>query len=489
MKKIFTFFIFLSFILSSVIYYGIVGEPLNLDPAVQWDNYSALIVANIYDRLIHVDPDTYALVPSLAEKWQNDSIKTRWIFFLRRGVKFQDGTELTAKAVELSFKRQLGKFLPARVLFPMIKDVRALDKYTVEFVLREPFSPFLYSLTTPQASIVSPQAISKGDLNKHPVGTGPYKLESWEKGKRLVLKRNLFYWKKMNGVEKIVFIKGESDALYNLFLAEKFDIIDSISLSKVMGLKFSQIFALYSKPIGAFTFFVFNPEDKWTRRREVREALARLWKPKWLRMVYGNHIKPIRRMISFFEKSKEEGDFFSPAKARSLLRKKGLAGRVRVSLVCHKSQLFLKVVKMYSSASRRAGIDLRIVPLGEKEYAERIKNRKYSLTVGSWILDFYDPDSLYYSLISKDVMEGGVPNIYPFRDGRLRRLIEKARRTLNIAERFNLYRQAEDLILQEHYLIPIYIDNFELFYNKRIKNIKVDPTGIVILSELRKNEE
>lgn len=489
MRKIFAFFILMPLILSSVIYYGILGEPLNLDPAAQWDNYSALIVANIYDRLIHVDPNTYALVPSLAEKWRNNSRGTRWIFFLRKGVKFQDGTELTAKAVVLSFKRQLGKFPAARVLFPLIKDVRALDKYTVEFVLREPFSPFLYTLTTPQASIISPRAISRGNLNKHPVGTGPYKLETWEKGKRLVLKRNPYYWKKMKGAEKVVFIRGGFDTLYNLFLSEKLDIIDSISLSKVMGLKFSQIFALYSKPVGAFTFFVFNPEDRWTGRRDVREALARLWNPKWLRMVYGNHIKPIVRMFSFFERDEDGENFFSPEKARNLLRGKGLAGKVKISLVCPKSQLFLAVVKMYSSIARRAGIDLKIVPLGEKEYIERIKNGKYGLIVGSWILDFYDPDSLYYTLISEEVMKAGVPNLSPFHDRRLRTFIEKARRTLNTDERFNLYRQAEDLILREHYLIPIYVDNFELFYNRRIKNIKVDPTGIVILSELRKNAE
>ncbi len=488
MRKIFIFFLFLSILFSSVIYYGTIGEPANLDPAVQWDNYSSLIVSNIYDRLIELDPSTNVLIPSLAIKWRSFRGGTRWLFYLRKGVKFQDGTEFTSRAVVLSFKRQLGKLPAAKVLFPLVKDVRAVDKYTVEFILSEPFSPFLYSLTTPQASIISPAALSKGGIEKDPVGTGPYKLISWKKGKRLVLERNSYYWKKKNIVNKIVFIKGESEALYNLFLAEKLDIIDTISISRVEGLKFSRIFALYSRPIASFAFFVFNSHDKWTSKKEVREALARLWNPEWLRSVFGNYVKPINRLLSFFDG--EEGEnYFSPRKAKALIKGKGLAGKVKISLVCAKSQLLLKVLKTYAATARRAGIDIKIIPVGKEEYLERIKNNRYGLMLSLWILDFYDPDSLFYSLISKEVIEGGVPNIFPFNDSQVRSLIERARREFNMKKRFKLYRKAEDLILKLHYLIPMYVNNFMLLYNKKIENIKVDPTGIVILSELKKNEE
>ena len=142
------FFFFISFpILASAIYYGALGGPLNLDPPAQWDSSSSLIVANVYDRLVYLEPDTIQIKPSLAVSWKIKDNGLRWVFNLRRGVKFCDGTSLDARAVVLSFKRQIGKYPASLSIFPYIKDVKEIGKMSVEFILSRKFSPFLFIRT------------------------------------------------------------------------------------------------------------------------------------------------------------------------------------------------------------------------------------------------------------------------------------------------------------------------------------------------------
>jgi ABC-type dipeptide transport system, periplasmic component len=180
---------------------GTTYDPKTLDPALVYDIASAIVVQNVYDSLVGYKPGSTDLAPRLAEKWESNEDASVWIFYLRKNVKFQDGTELTADIVKYSVERAKQLQGPPSFLLDVIDKVEVVDKYTVKFILKYPFAPFA-SLTT--FTIFSPVPPNATNLEENPVGTGPFKLESWKKGEQIVLVANKDYWRGPPKVDKVI---------------------------------------------------------------------------------------------------------------------------------------------------------------------------------------------------------------------------------------------------------------------------------------------
>ena len=143
------------------------NSPDIMDPHVKYDVGAAAFNLNIYDNLLRYQGNPPELVPWLAETHEATDGGRRWTFHVRRGVKFHDGSELTAKAVHFSFARllTLGK-APAGIFKRMgltPENIRVLDPYTVEFQLDQPFGPFRMAI--PIVSIVNPTLIKAHEQN------------------------------------------------------------------------------------------------------------------------------------------------------------------------------------------------------------------------------------------------------------------------------------------------------------------------------------
>src|SRR5579863_966803 len=148
-------------------------------------------------------------MPSLATSWTVDDTGTRWVFTLRKGVTFQDGTPFDADAVKFNLDRWRLKTDPYHTGgdftyyesqfggFPgVIKGVRVLDPDRVELDLTKPLSPILANLAMPSFSIASPTAIEKeGEgFDQAPVGTGPYRVTEWVHDDHITLSAYPGYW-------------------------------------------------------------------------------------------------------------------------------------------------------------------------------------------------------------------------------------------------------------------------------------------------------
>ncbi|MEM0059616.1 MAG: ABC transporter substrate-binding protein, partial [Desulfurococcaceae archaeon] len=180
---------------------GTTYDPKTLDPALVYDIASAMVVQNIYDQLLGYKPGSTDLAPRLAERWESSENATVWTFYLRRNVRFHDGTELTADIVKYSIERAKQLQGPPAFLLDVVDRVEVVDKYTVRFVLKYPFAPFA-SLAT--FTIFSPVPINATNLEENPVGTGPFKLESWKKGEQIVLTANKDYWRSPPKLDKVI---------------------------------------------------------------------------------------------------------------------------------------------------------------------------------------------------------------------------------------------------------------------------------------------
>lgn len=136
--------------------------------------------------------------PLLATEWSLSEDQTVWTLKLREGVTFHDGTAFDAGDVAFHYNRLIdpeNKFA-GRSGIGVIETVTALDDHTVEFKLRHPWTAFLPALADLGMSgpIASPEQIEKGEQNRHPVGTGPFRFVEWSSGDRIVVERNPDYW-------------------------------------------------------------------------------------------------------------------------------------------------------------------------------------------------------------------------------------------------------------------------------------------------------
>lgn len=186
--------------------------PTYIDPAVAADFSSSVSVVNLYDTLVF---PTYEgeVVPHLAESWEISEDALNYIFHLRKGVKFHDGTELTAQDVVFSINRLLTIGQGYSYIFePVIDKVEALDDYTVSFTLQEPFGPFLYALV--RLYILNEDLVLSriedtgeygelGDYGKrwlltHDAGSGPYMVEEMRVEEYLHANQFPDYWKEVD---------------------------------------------------------------------------------------------------------------------------------------------------------------------------------------------------------------------------------------------------------------------------------------------------
>jgi peptide/nickel transport system substrate-binding protein len=164
-------------------------EPTGLDPTAGAASAIGEVVHyNIFETLTKIEPDG-SIKPLLAQSWSVTPDNKTWAFKLKLGVKFQNGEPCNAASVKFSFERAVapGSVNKDKAVFNNVLNIASTDDHTVILTLKNPNPDFLFQLGQTTASIVEPK--SAANNNTQPVGTGPYQLESWNKGSSVVLSR------------------------------------------------------------------------------------------------------------------------------------------------------------------------------------------------------------------------------------------------------------------------------------------------------------
>jgi peptide/nickel transport system substrate-binding protein len=173
---------------------GMVLEPPNLDPtggaAAAIDE---VVYANIFEGLTRFGPDG-AVLPALATRWDVSEDGTVYTFHLADGVKFHDGTDMTAEDVVFTLDRARAEDSTnaQKALFTGIESVEAVDPLTVKITLAEPNGNLPFNLAWGDAVIVAPESIDTAATA--PVGTGPFTFTDWVQGDHVTISRNAAYW-------------------------------------------------------------------------------------------------------------------------------------------------------------------------------------------------------------------------------------------------------------------------------------------------------
>jgi peptide/nickel transport system substrate-binding protein len=164
-------------------------EPPGLDPTAGAASAIGEVVHyNILETLTKIGPDG-SIRPLLAQSWTVTPDNKTWAFKLRQGVKFHNGEPFDASTVKFSFERAVapGSVNKDKAVFANIVNIATTDELTILLTLKNPNPDFLFQLGQTTASIVEPRSVATN--NTQPVGTGPFRLESWNKGSSVVLAR------------------------------------------------------------------------------------------------------------------------------------------------------------------------------------------------------------------------------------------------------------------------------------------------------------
>ncbi len=175
---------------------GIADEAPSLDPGLAPTIASASTAfAHIYDQLVSFEGQNLKLTGKLAESWKMLDERT-WEFALRKGVKFHNGDDFTAKDVLYSMSVYRNDRSPKKVYTEEIADVEQVDPYTVRIHTRNPNPTLFVSLAEfPILPSEAREQIGEDAFARQPIGTGPYRVVEFARGERLVLEANPNYWR------------------------------------------------------------------------------------------------------------------------------------------------------------------------------------------------------------------------------------------------------------------------------------------------------
>lgn len=199
-------------------------EPPHLDPtSAAAGAIDSVLYSNVYEGLTRFAPDG-AILPGLAESWTISDDGKTYTFKLHEGVKFHDGTDMTAEDVKFSLDRARSDESQnaQKALFAGIEAVEAVDPQTVTVTLAAPNGSFLFNMAWGDAVIVAPETIE--NIKSNPVGTGAFKFSNWVQGDRIDLEKNADYWGAPAKLDNVTFkFISDPTAAFAAVMAEDVD--------------------------------------------------------------------------------------------------------------------------------------------------------------------------------------------------------------------------------------------------------------------------
>lgn len=507
MKKYFVFFLVLTFVLSlSVI--GMAKTPKNilvvgdridavsLDPAVAYEFSSVNTCMNAYDTLIIYKAGDFSTpYPGIAESWEVSPDGLTWTFHLKKGVRFASGNELTAEDVVYSFKRAMAiNKGPAWILQENVKDIKAVDKYTVAITIKQPSAYFISTLYNPVAAVVDSKVVKahekdgdwgEGWLTDHSAGSGPFIIKSWERNVGITLVKNPNYWGPAPKVDKVL-IRDIKEANTQKMMLEKGDLDMSFGLTNEMKLDLKnnsdiKMVKGVNLRIGYLGMNILKkPLDNVKVRQAIRNAIDydaivnKLAKGIGIRME-GVIIKGLlgyRPSLGIYG--------YNPEKAKQLMKEAGYEDGFEITLTTSSGSSSMGLIledlgALIQSNLAAIGIKVKLQFLAGSAYLQLYRNKKTELNIGVWGADYPDP----HNFVQPFGRTGGsLAKRLSYSNPALDKIIDKAAVELDPISRAKLYDEAQKILcedgpyaflMQPEAIIPMRVN---------IKGYEYDPLNI-----------
>lgn len=435
------------------------NDAATLDPHLQWDTDSYTIYRNIFDNLVTRDQDG-KIVPQVASAWRYLD-DTTIEFDIRQGIAFHDGSPLTAEDVAFSIRRIIDPNLKSPQLsqFDQIVSAEPAGPGKVTVKTKTPYPALFAQLV--KLSVVPKAAVEKlGDqkFNLEPVGSGPYKLQTWQKGVQTTLVANETYWRGKPPFKTVTFrvVPDVSTRVADLRTGRA-DIVRQLGPDEASALKGDPQLKVLSVPTERIGYMFINALAGPTADVRVRRALAHaIDRGALIEALLGGYGKPVNVVLTpanFGYVSDVKGYEYDPAKAKALLKEAGAEG---ASLSFLTSPAYdRRIVEAIQQMLQEVGLKVEIVALDHPTFLRRRQGRPDeagSLSLGRWSCACQDADGVIFPLFRS----GGLWSKYsnPAFDAE----VDAARRILDEKKRLEHYRKAFEILREDVPGIGLYQD-------------------------------
>ncbi|MDM5300241.1 glutathione ABC transporter substrate-binding protein [Bacillus vallismortis] len=470
------------------------SDVTTLDPHDTNDNASYTAESAIMEGLLGFDKDN-KVVPVLAKSYEVNKDSTEFTFKLKKGIKFQDGTDFNAEAVKTNIDRLADpeSKLKRHSLFELVKETKVIDDDTVRVTLSKPFAAMINNFAHPAAMMISPDAIKKyGDkVSQHPVGTGPFTFEKWQHGEYLKLTVNKNYWNKdLPKVHNIVFKPvPENGARIAMLQTGEADFIYPVPPTDTKTIENTDGLSLVTKPSLIVKYFSMNTMKKPFNDVKVRQAINyAIDKEAFLKVVYNGYASEAKSSIApdtqFY--AGQTPYEYNIKKAKQLLKEAGYPNGFEATIWGGNSSDKVKMMEFYKQQLDKVGITLKTVPMESGTIGDKIwgvtnaKDADLELYNGGWSPSTGDADWGLRPVFGGE--EAFPPNSYNtsyYQSNTVNSLLNQALQTSDTAKRKELYGKAQQQIWEDAPWVFLAVP--DLIYAKKdsVDGVVMQPSGVM----------
>jgi peptide/nickel transport system substrate-binding protein len=460
------------------------------DPAETW---AAEIIAlvNIYETLVKIDPaDNNKAYPVLAESWKESADHLGWTFKLREGVKFHSGLELTADVAVKSLKRTIDSKAGASYIWDGVKEIKAKDKYTIEFVLERPLPMLFIAGGAYGAYIYNPGYAKDWYYKPSADGTGPYKLKSYTKSNEILLEKFDGYWGGWKDPNKfdyaILKVVPERATARQMLEKGEADLAYDLTPDDIKALEKNPAIKIYRTESFSQLDMLLNCQKAPLNNKLVRQALAYLMPYQdIIKNVLGGAAVQARGVIppTLWGYGKDLFQYtYDPAKAKQLLAQAGYPKgglKLRFAFGATNS-VAQKIAELYKDSLAQVGITLELQRMAtiDTSYAQAKdpdpKKRQDMMTL-YWWPDYVDPFSYLYSQFYTEKKVGF--NFSYYYNPAVDKLIDEGGKLTGVsqAEATKKFIEAQKIIIEDSPAILLFCDMYVKAALTTLKGYKDNP--------------
>lgn len=488
------------------VYRSIKAEPATLHPIKSQDYYASVIQDYVMDSLLIRNLNTYEWESRIAEKWEISKDNKVFTFHLRKNIVFHDGKPLTAEDVKFSFDAIFEPKYHAehlRPYFESIEKIEILDPYTIKATAKDNYYKNFESIA--RMTILPKHIYSnveKSDkMNKELMGCGPYLLESYEKGQKIVLKRfdkwygaNEGYNKGQFNFERMTFrfVKDDTVQLEMLKKGE-LDIFDDLNPEqyelKATGPLWGNSvfkFKVENKTPKSYSFYAWNMRKDLFKDKKVRLALAYLLNRdemnKKFRFGYSAPVAGPNYVQSEYSSPEVKPIPFDPKKAQELLKEAGWTDSDKNGILdktingqkvefkftlLHSNKDFEKYHTIYQEELKKAGIAMEVKYVDWSSFSKNLEEQNFDALSMRWTsVVEWDPKQIWHS---NSAAKGG-SNFAGYMNPEVDKLIDQARTEPDRAKRLKMLRVVYARIADDAPYAFLFNDKFDFYaHTKRIQ--------------------
>jgi oligopeptide transport system substrate-binding protein len=496
----------------------------SLDPAFAKNQSIMWAVHQLYNTLVEVD-DKAQIVPSLARSWNISADNLTFTFHLRTDVYFHDNKilfgkhnrQLTASDVVYSFNRIIDRNTASSGAWifndrvDSMDGFRALNDSTFQLKLIKPFNPVLGILTMQYCSIIPHEAVEKygTDFRRNPCGTGPFKFVAWEEGQALILTKNKNYFEQDSAGTRLPYLDGIKVSFFDNkatefleFQQQRLDYINDIDASfkdevlnkkgalrsewknKIVLNKHAYLNTEYLGILSDTT----NPLVKSSplKNIKIRQAINYSIDRKKMMLYVRNSIGTaaesgfIPAGLPGFDSSTFKGYKYNPAKALQLLKEAGYPngnGLPVIKLLTIPQ--YANLASYIANDLKQTGIRIQVEAVQKSLLLEQTAKSEALFFRGSWIADYPDAENYLSVFFSHNPAP---PNYTRYNNPAFDKLYKKALEEKNDSLRYILYHKADQLMMNDAVVVPLWYDMVIRIVQPYVKNFT--PNNLNLL-ELR----